>query len=107
MKPIGEASRDVSPILSIIEEVCVFFNTISEIFRLNVNNNGCFDMPSILIGIRQRFLKPHDFLRRHPDTAPDPVRLEIAFVQHAIDGPWRDREIDRQFIDPEVVLQEG
>ncbi len=107
MKPIGEASGDVSPIFNIIEELCVFFNTFSEISRLHVNNKGCFDTPSILISFHQRFLKPLDFLRRHPDTAPDPGRLEIPFVQEAVDGPRRDREIDRHLIDPEVVLQEG
>jgi hypothetical protein len=107
MKPIGEASGDVSPILSIIEELCVFFNTISGISRLYMNNIRCFDTPSILIGIRQRFLKPHDLLRRKPQTSPDAGWLEIAFVQEAVDGPRRDREIDRHLIDPEVVLQEG
>jgi hypothetical protein len=68
MKPIGEASGVVSPMLSIIEELCVFFNTISEISRLHVNNKGCFDTPSILISFRQRFLKPPDLFFFHEST---------------------------------------
>ena len=86
--------------LSIIEELCVFFNTISEISRLHVNNNGCFDTPSILISIRQRLFKPSDLLHRHPDVAPDPGRLKISLVQEAVDGPRRDREIDGHLVHP-------
>lgn len=105
MKPLGEGLGDVSPILSIIEELCVFFNTISEISRLHVNNKGCFDTPSILISFRQRFLKPPDLFRRNPDTISDPGYLEVALIQEAIDSPRRDREIDSNPVDPEVALQ--
>jgi hypothetical protein len=76
-------------------------------FPIAWNNKGYFNTPSILISIRERFLKPLDFLRRHRDAAPDPGRLEIPFVQEAVDGPRLDREIDCHLIDPEVVLQEG
>lgn len=46
-----------------------------------------------------------DLLRRHPNAAPDPTRLQIAFVQEAVDSPRRDREIDSHLIHPEVALR--
>ena len=53
----------------------------------------------------QDLLKPPDLLRRHPNAAPDPTRLQIAFVQEAVDSPRRDREIDSHLIHPEVALR--
>ena len=53
----------------------------------------------------QDLLKPPDLLRRHPNAAPDPTRLEIAFVQEAVDSPRRDREIDSHLIHIEETLR--
>ena len=53
----------------------------------------------------QDLLKPPDLLRRHPNAAPDPTRLEIALVQEAVDSPRRDGKIDGHLVHPEVVLQ--
>jgi len=80
LKPIGDASRNVSPISFFIEELCIFFNTISGIFRLQVNNKRLFDTPLILTSIHQLLLKPPNLLRRHPETAADPGRLAAAFT---------------------------
>jgi hypothetical protein len=53
----------------------------------------------------QDLLKPPELLRRHPNAAPDPARLEIAPVQKAIDGPRRDRKVDGHLVYPEVALR--
>ena len=53
----------------------------------------------------QDLLKPPDLLRRYPNAAPDPDRLKIAFVQEAVDGPRRDREIDGHLVQAEVALR--
>ncbi|MBU4583505.1 MAG: hypothetical protein KKH02_14040 [Proteobacteria bacterium] len=75
--------------MSIIEELCVFFNTISGISQLHVNNKGCFDTPSILISIRQHFLKHPDLALKRiaervraggHDVPPEVVRKVVLFA---------------------------
>jgi hypothetical protein len=94
MKPIGEASRKVSPISIIIEELCVFFNTISGISRLQVNNKSLFDTPLILTNIRQPLIKPPDFLRRKKELLkasrhPSSARLRTGMAVDALCGKLR------------------
>lgn len=53
----------------------------------------------------QQHFKPFQFLYQNPDASPDPGRLEIPFVQEAVDGPRRDRKIVGHLVHPEVALQ--
>ena len=55
--------------------------------------------------VPQSLLKPPELFRRYPDTAPDPVHVEIAVLQKAIDGSRRDAKIERHLLHPVIALR--